>query len=689
MAAGAEEEDDRETELSTISAIWPELTRDPDNSFYVTIDIPVHPSKLLPVVFSDSKSQTNDEIHYLTYLPSLQLRITLPNDYPTTSPPNFDITTSPAWLSEEKIEELKYNGRQLWEALGHEPVIYDYIYDLQQAAEDAFGLSQIKDYVQMCFELEIGLLDFDIKAKQAAFDKESFDCGVCLDPKKGLECHRMINCSHVFCRQCLQDFYNNAINEGDLSVVRCLDPSCSKQRVEAVKAAGRRKPKINLTPTELLQIPLDAKVVQRYVELKHKMALESDKNTVYCPRPWCQGAARSKKHRKPNSLLEADIDDEEAEAVEEPAAPKTEKQERADRLRICEDCGFAFCSRCFLGWHGEFQLCIPKAINEAELSDEDKASLAYMRVHTTSCPTCSVPAQKTHGCNHMICSRCETHFCYLCAAWLEPSNPYSHFNNELRYTGCFQRLWELEEGEDGDPDLAFERNLEAVHEADQEEAAPEAAPEPAINEAEAPAVVRPAAPEEPIDLAARPVVREAPLVLRIDGPPVARVRPQRQAPPPQPRRQDDDEEGDWNRINPHYAVARPGRRHLAAVEAQRAAAAARRGRGRGRGRGEGGAFGEGAAAPHPPANANANLGGRGRAARPAVNIGVIGHLVVGGRPEPRAQDPNLIEAEAAGELQAAQQEWVQRFVHLAMNDEEDQMDWDEGDNDEEWEIPMR
>jgi len=47
----------------------------------------------------------------------------------------------------------------------------------------------------------------------------------------------------------------------------------------------------------------------------------------------------------------------------------------------------------------------------------------------------------------MRCYTCNSHFCYLCSAWLQPQDPYKHFNTEG--TDCFQRLWELEEGDEG------------------------------------------------------------------------------------------------------------------------------------------------------------------------------------------------------------------------------------------------
>ena len=152
----------------------------------------------------------------------------------------------------------------------------------------------------------------------------------------------MIDCGHVFCVECLQDFYNNAIKEGDLSVVRCLDPGCAKKRAEMQAATSKkRKVKTQLSPSELLQIPLSPELVARYVKLKHKADLESDKNTVYCPRKWCQGAARSKKHRKPVGFEVEESSGEESE--NEGGKPKVPKAMVGnDLLAVCEDCSFAF-----------------------------------------------------------------------------------------------------------------------------------------------------------------------------------------------------------------------------------------------------------------------------------------------------------------------------------------------------------
>ena len=249
---------------------------------------------------------------------------------------------------------------------------------------------------------------------------------------------------------CLQDFYNSCIAEGDIGSVKCIAPGCGKKpEMGAILDQTQPKREVKdrtLEPSELLQIQLEQDTVQRYIKLKRKKRLESDRRTVYCPRQWCQGPARASKS-KPNP-------EEEAVEIEEPEEPQTYDRNAppeklpppAERLAICEDCDFAFCKVCKASWHGEYFVCFPRS--RFELTAEEMASEEYMKLHTQPCPTCDARAQKTHGCNHMICFKCDTHFCYLCGAYLDKANPYQHYNT-VKGT-CYMRLWELEGGDGGE-----------------------------------------------------------------------------------------------------------------------------------------------------------------------------------------------------------------------------------------------
>lgn len=473
------DDDERATELNSVSAIYPEIVIDSRSPYAASLALSVTPVTPIKIRFQPSadgtapqlptpptsteqgdaqatRSQTlppqaAEDEHDLAHLPPLMVHVTLPEQYPAEAPPTVELSCTPSWIPQKTLKSLEDDCKKLWEEWGRAEIVYTYIDHLSQAAESAFGVGADVQGYQLSSDLKLALLDFNLKTKREIFEKETFDCGICLEPKKGSICHRLMLCGHVFCVACLQDFYNSCITEGHVDNVKCLDPGCKGVSEGGLGTPKRKKQDRTINPSELLQIPIEQELVQRYVRMKRKRKLEADKNTIYCPRQWCQGAARSKKHPKPtdgmdDTELESDTEaDAGAEPSAEPKKTESEYVPMSERLSICEDCSFAFCSVCKKGWHGEVAVCNPR--RENELNEEEKASLAYLQRYSTPCPTCSAPAQKTMGCNHMICHVCKTHYCYLCSAYLMPDNPYRHYN-ELTST-CYMRLWELEGG-DGD-----------------------------------------------------------------------------------------------------------------------------------------------------------------------------------------------------------------------------------------------
>ncbi|CAF3443471.1 hypothetical protein SNK03_008502 [Fusarium graminearum] len=674
-----ESDDPRFMELGSLEAIYPEIRRlDAHDPFTFEIDLPVEPAAPVTVTFpaasapahtglatpTQAVENVQPEVDSLevSYLPSLRLRVRLPEGYPVAVAPEVHVSTTPQWLAEETIKRLQDDGPRLWDEIGRDMVAYTYIDHIQRAAEDVFGTISPEGTLQVDPEHKLAVLDHDIKAKKAAFEKETFECGVCLDPKKGTKCHKMLDCGHIFCIQCLKDFYNDAINEGNLSTVRCLSPNCAKERATAKQA---KKSKVAVSPSELLQIGLSEEMVKRYVTLKYKTELESDKNTIYCPRQWCNGAARSKRHKKPEGLDFAETSDaesgkEEEEKAEGDSNTRTKKKKsnkdrfnKADLLAICEDCGFAFCGQCYQSWHGEFVRCAPRRDKE-EVSEEEKASLEYLQLHTSPCPTCNAPAQKTHGCNHMICSRCDTHFCYLCSSWLDPVNPYQHYNQLAggKVTSCYMRLWELEGGDGDDVGLGFIGGR-----------GPGADPQPALNEIELlPEVIESDDSDGEEEVDARDnnrqlggqgqdqgieIAREGPLVIRlVDN----QARDARRAIPP---------------AAPDAPQHPAGRGHHGPPRGVA---------GRGRGAGGVGRGGGGVAV---------GRGGGGPRGGGAVNRQRANQRQHQLQQQQQANGQN--DNNQAG-LDPAQEAWVRRFVQMALNDEEDLVEGDSDDEDGNWII---
>ncbi|KAH6611099.1 ring finger [Trichoderma cornu-damae] len=723
----ADDDDARATELETLEAIYPELRRQHGRGFAFELELPVEPAAPVTVAFPAAASPDQLDAQkpavkgsasaapalvdslQVSHLPPLALHITLPDGYPARCAPLVEISTTPQWLAPGMLSRLAGEASQLWEETGRDLVAYTYIDHVQRAADDVFGAITAEGTLQVDPEHKLAVLDYDIKAKKAAFDKETFSCGICLDPKKGSKCHRMLDCNHIFCLQCLRDFYNDAIKEGSLSTVRCLAPNCAKERAAAAKTAGEkaRKPKTVVSPSELLQIGLSEDVVKRYVDLRYKTELESDKNTIYCPRQWCNGAARSTKHKKPLGLDFGEASDSESDQEDKGEADRNGKKAAdkfnlGDLLSVCEDCGFAFCSRCFQSWHGEFFHCAPRRQN-GELTEEDKASLEYLKLHTSPCPTCNAPAQKTHGCNHMICSRCDTHFCYLCSSWLDPGNPYRHYNQQEggKVTSCYMRLWELEGGDGDDVGLGFVGGRGAALNGNANEAVPEdegaldwigmvveEADDDAEDDADANANANANAPVQLDEHGHRvAVAREAPLVLRLLDNPFHNGNG---------NGNDDDDDDNHHHNNNDNMDNNQGRGRHRAADNQPV---------RPRGRGAGLRGRPAARAPnhragqavhdnargHPANRARggrgdarrAHDGGRGGARRRDVGAAGRGGAVRG---EPAAaaaarQNPNHNGNNNEDALDPAQEAWIRHFVQMALIDAEDEVEG--GDSDEE------
>ena len=190
-----DDDDPRAIELETITAIYPELQVDEKDPFTVFIDIPVSLDSPLAVYFPASGvgapvASLRDVVEplptaavdsqALSNLPPLQVRITLPAGYPQDKPPVATVTTSPPWLGAEITRKLENDAERLWDEIGRDQVIFTYIDDLQQSTADIFGLASSKGVLEVSPEHKIAILDYDNAAKRRAFERGTFDCGICL-----------------------------------------------------------------------------------------------------------------------------------------------------------------------------------------------------------------------------------------------------------------------------------------------------------------------------------------------------------------------------------------------------------------------------------------------------------------------------------------------------------------------------
>lgn len=192
--------DERATELETLEAIFPEIqypdrTRDP---FTFDIELPVQPESPVTVTFpaAAAASAGNDGVVVVdvpqqqggnaddalnvAHLPGLRLRMTLPMGYPTDGPPSVRISSDPQWLPAGTASRLEGDIVSLWEDMGRDLVAFAYIDHVRRAADDVFGAVTPEGTLEVDAQHKLAVLDYDIKAKKAAFEKETFTCGICL-----------------------------------------------------------------------------------------------------------------------------------------------------------------------------------------------------------------------------------------------------------------------------------------------------------------------------------------------------------------------------------------------------------------------------------------------------------------------------------------------------------------------------
>jgi E3 ubiquitin-protein ligase RNF14 len=202
MADADDLDNPRDVELSSLSAIYPEIQQlNPNDPYTVALDVPVNPSEAVTVFFPaatddgllpDANGAQNGDAavgldqqggvdsHELAHLPSVHLEITLGPQYPAEQPPQVSISTNPPWIPFDTIKRLESDAARLWEEMGRDMVGFTYIDHVQQAADGVFGLVDSKGSLGVDPSHKIAILDYDIKARRAAFEKETFDCGVCL-----------------------------------------------------------------------------------------------------------------------------------------------------------------------------------------------------------------------------------------------------------------------------------------------------------------------------------------------------------------------------------------------------------------------------------------------------------------------------------------------------------------------------
>eukprot|EP00794_Sanderia_malayensis_P007348 gene7349-8167_t len=369
----------------------------------------------------------------VNYLPPVVMNFKFPPDYPSKNPPVF--TLSCKWLNKAQLSTLCSHLDEIWIENGPGSVVlFQWVQFLMDEIipvlkiETPFPLGEISHQKHLTAEgderaiqdiasitmLVHFLLEYNRVEKDRVFKLTYFLCDVCFLEKPGSDCIAFYPCEHVYCCNCMREYFKLKINEGGVNALLCPNDKCESKA----------------NPSQLKQL-VDLETYEKYEKYMLQTTLDCMSDIIYCPRKICQSPAISED----------------------------------ESMCICPRCSFAFCTLCKRSYHG---------ISPCPISDKDfdrvrkeysrgtakerakleqrygKKNLKYLLEESVSekwikdnakkCPYCSVIIQRSEGCNKMTCYKCHNNFCWLCMQKLDKSSPYTHYNT--LGSRCNQKLFE-------------------------------------------------------------------------------------------------------------------------------------------------------------------------------------------------------------------------------------------------------
>ncbi|WPK23328.1 hypothetical protein PUMCH_000566 [Australozyma saopauloensis] len=475
-------EDPRSEELETLKAIFDETIEIRDAEFCGRFRIHFPLPHEIEVRLLDVEGLVL-RVGSISHLPPLVLAFRLPENYPSDSPPLL-VLESPI-LQDLQRSQLISELNEKWEEV-RDFVMYTVVDVLQEKAAALAPLQFFGHLVDtftdpMLFDT---IIDSDALRKRELFEMNTFTCDICQAELKGDRCTEFDQCGHVFCQQCVYEFFSSLILRGEVEKIHCPNFECTKKIFEerektlAVQNIYLDKHDFNHFRAQLMAYPIKLGVLQQilnkekdgnqlferylqlYVDRQHALIAKLfPQRLVSCPRKGC------------TSMIF--------------------RENTAQRLVICKKCDYAFCNLCCKSYHNEYIDCyrakaskqymgIPVEALEKWLDCEDYNQRTELRFRYgldllkrmsdeylmdklfnelilskdedfVKCPVCAVVTQRMEGCNKMRCVSCFALFCNICGLALDWNDPYEHYREKS--SPCYGKLFD---GMPGMEDMEFQ-----------------------------------------------------------------------------------------------------------------------------------------------------------------------------------------------------------------------------------------
>jgi ariadne-1 len=205
---------------------------------------------------------------------------------------------------------------------------------------------------------------------------EPFRCPICLDPATDF-C--ALGCGHRACTPCYREYITHKIDdEGGAAIhARCPSVKCGVKLTEGL---------VNALVPEAHKARFALYLEQSYVE--------DNPRFEWCPSPQCS-----------NAIYMAQLPD---------------QQPFCGAQCVACDCGESFCFACRRDDHS------PATCDQLRQwlvkCKDDSETYNWLQANTRSCPVCKTAIEKSGGCNHMTCKKCQHEWCWVCSGpWKEHS----------------------------------------------------------------------------------------------------------------------------------------------------------------------------------------------------------------------------------------------------------------------------
>ncbi|KAG7910988.1 hypothetical protein KL906_001368 [Ogataea polymorpha] len=280
---------DVEEEFESLAAIYPEIQLDPESRSGKLL-IPVALEALLKVQMAETET-----CHEIANLSPIELAFSLPERYPHQEPPDIRLEGC-QWLDPVSKESILAELTGIWQDF-QDIVLFSVIDYLKEHSQNAFGTLDFTQPLVLPKQTYLQFLEADARAKQLEFNLQTFTCEICQNDKKGESLQKFELCGHIFCNQCLKEYFTSNIQRGELENIHCPSFECTKVFVETNNrlSRGMIDQDIHKFETEFFQLPLskefldriiDPTLTERYLKLITSYKFEKYKRLFPIGRSW-------------------------------------------------------------------------------------------------------------------------------------------------------------------------------------------------------------------------------------------------------------------------------------------------------------------------------------------------------------------------------------------------------------------